>query len=369
MPAAIDNTVYSVDEVAFLTQMVVTEEVMNQNAAVALGRNDCPTYNILMSKAQRRRALFRSGMKFNVKGQRGQSIVWWDGADVLRFESHVTPFQLLFKCGRAHYGDEVLFTFLQNMGYPVDYSATGVRMGAHEESSVMRLCNFIKENAEDIVRDWDYGMAKHLWSANAAHAKCFVGIDSLIPIANPTTGLIGGLSRANPLLQHNVATGLTKDTIRQNFNIVRRAAEDRCLGHKLDIISAGDDVIEVLEDLYFGTSALFGKLDFRQLSDKAAETAGGLNIGIDARAWEHNGTIITREPMFNDLQAAEGPTFSWKKRIYGLCSKFLFPVPSMDRTAIPHPMPYNQRLQRTSYHGELFVACTNPQAQFVMAVA
>jgi hypothetical protein len=37
--------------------------------------------------------------------------------------------------------------------------------------------------------------------------------------------------------------------------------------------------------------------------------------------------------------------------------------------AVPHQMPYNQRLMRTSIHGEWTVWCDMPRSQGVMFIA
>lgn len=373
MPISIGLTDYTAEEIAFLTSFIITD-VMDTRA-VALGRIDCPSYNYIMAKAQRRqRPLLNGSLKFNVKGERGQQFTWWDGTDILPFESRQTAFQLEFACGRAHYGDEEVYAFLRNQGINVDYR-TGLGIRSRDEllgaPSTRILLNYLVEKAEDIERDWDRNMAQHIWRSNAATTKCFIGIDGMVPLADPSLGLIGGLSRTNPLLQHNVMTGLTAANFFSNVEEFIRTIEDQAGGRRVNLITVGDNVWTLWIDILTGSnsSGTSRQWELSTMMDGAYRDLEGMKIGFPRETFRWGNALVMREPQFKEIQRLENSANSWLDRMYFLCTDVIFPLPTQDRTVVPHPMPYNQRLERCSYHGEMMLVANMPQANGVAILA
>ena len=356
------------DELDYLVYATLSEKVANRDEVIPLDRIDTPTYNFLMRKAKKNGNPVRGGYRFNVKGQRNQRLTWWDGMDILPFEERYTGDAMRYYVGKCHFGDVMPFDFVERTGVRIDYNR-GITPGGKSDDAMERVVNVIKENKEDILYNMRIELAKTVMKSNSDQPKAFVGLDGLVPITNPTGGAIGGLARSNSLFQHRVSTGWTGDTVLSNFQAFIKLLQRRANGRKIDYICCGDNFYDMLVNVFTGgTSAggaanatVAGKFDYRSLRDKAERLGEKYNIGIPQDAFAYQDILIVNDPVFEDLDR-DDPTAGWKNRMYFICSDYLFLVPVMSDVVVPHPMPYNQRVQYTSYHGELTMALTLPNA-------
>lgn len=370
------NDALTQDEFDFLMYATLSEKVANPDEVIPLDRIDTPTFNMLMRKKKSNGEPVRGGYRFNVKGLRGQKLTWWDGLDILPFEERYTGNAMKFYVGKMHFGDTLPFDLVERTGVRIDYNR-GIREGSQRKASLEKVVNVIKESRDDILYNIRIELAKTLMKGNFDQPKAFIGLDGLMPITNPTGGTIGGMSRANPIFQHLVSTGWTGDNILSNFQAFIKALQRRSNGRKIDVITVGDNVFDLLVNIFTGAASggaagntVAGKFDYRSAREQAAKMGEKYNIGLPQDCFAYEDRLIINDPIFQELNR-EDPTSNWPGRGYALCSDYQFLIPVMSDVVVPHPMPYNQRVQNTSYHGEMTLAniCPNSSGVFTTSYA
>lgn len=370
------NDALTQDELDYLMYATLSEKVANPDEVIPLDRPDYPTFNLLMRKKKNNGEPVRGGYRFNVKGLRGQRLTWWDGLDILPFEERYTGNAMRFYVGKMHLGDTLPFDLVERTGVRIDYNR-GIREGSQRRSSLEKVVNVIKENRDDIMFNIKQELAKTIMKSNADQPKAFTGLDGLMPITNPTGGTIGGMSRSNPIFQHLVSTGWTGDNILSNFQAFIKALQRKSNGRKVDIISVGDNVYDLLVNVFTGAGAagvagntVAGKFDYRSARDKAQKMGEKYNVGLPQDCFAYEDRLIINDPVYQDLNR-DDPSAGWQGRGYCLTSEYQFMIPVMSDVVVPHPMPYNQRVQNTSFHGEMALAniCPNSSGVFTTTYA
>ncbi len=328
---------------------------------------DSPVLDYMLSRSKELGASVKDGYKFMVKGRTGQRIQWWDGADLLTFGNPQNLSSMVFKIGRGHLGIEMLYQYLQYSGITVDYSK-GVREGdAGTRQQLQVLVNVIKETFENARNDWKHDMIRRFWRSNSDAPKCFTGVDGLFPATGNTTGTIGGRPRSNPLFRHNLVTGITASNFQLSFHKLVKQSNDYQKKGKVEIFAVGDDVWDMIVTVFSGTDTVAGKFDWRATTDRAMKKGEKYNVALPQECFMYEDAIIYRAKEFHLDLAAEEPAASptWQKRIYGFNPSHFGIVPVMDQKMIKHDMPYNQRLERTSMHGEYVEWTDHPRSCFV----
>jgi hypothetical protein len=370
------NDALTQDELDYLMYATLSEKVANPDEVIPLDRPDFPTLNLLLRKKKDNGEPVRGGYRFNVKGQRGQKLTWWDGLDILPFEERYTGNAMRFYVGKMHLGDTLPFDLVERTGVRIDYNR-GIREGSQRRASMEKVVNIIKENRDDITYNIKYELAKTVMKSNADQPKAFTGLLGLMPITNPTGGTIGGMSRSNPIFQHLVSTGWTGDNILSNFQAFIKALQRKSNGRKVDIISVGDNVYDLLVNVFTGAGAagvagntVAGKFDYRTAVDQAMKKGEKYNVGLPQDCFAYQDMLIINDPVYRELDR-EDSSFGWNS--IGLCltSDYQFLIPVMQDVIVPHPMPYNQRVQNTSFHGEMALAniCPNSSGVFTTSYA
>jgi hypothetical protein len=374
MPVTLDAMTQ--DEFDFLMYATLSEKLANPEDVLALDRPDYPTFNLLMRKKKSNGEPVRGGYRFNVKGLRGQKLTWWDGLDILPFEERYTGNAMRFFVGKHHLGDTLPFDLVERTGVRIDYNR-GIRAGSQRKATMESVVNVIKENKDDITFNIKQELAKSVMRSNANEPKAFTGLLGLMPITNPTGGTIGGMSRSNPMFQHLVSTGWTGDTLLSNFQAFIKALQRRSNGRKVDIISVGDNLYDLFVNVFSGSDAAgaainhnTGKFDWGRARDLAAKMGEKYNVGLPQDCFAYEDRLIINDPVYQDLDR-EDPTTGWQSMGFALTSEYQFLIPVMSDVVVPHPMPYNQRVQHTSFHGELTMAniCPNSSGVFTTAYA
>lgn len=367
------NDALTTAEIDYLQWATLSPKIVDDGAVTPLGRNDIPTHNYLMRKAKKAGDPVQGGYRFNVKGLRDQKMTFWDGADILAFESHYNLTAMNFFVGKAHMGDQLLYDVIERTGIRVDYTR-GIREGTHSRATLERVVNIIKENADDIKYRWDLELAKHIMKSNVAVPKAFSGLDALLPATTNTAGQIGGRSRADRNFRHQLITGSTADTLLADvFKMVRRCHRFSG-GSRLDYLPCGDNVYDKLVDIFTSptgtgiTGTVAGKMDYKVARDAAMAKGEKYNISLPQDCFSYEDMLIANDPIF-ELLDAEEPSASWGKRMFFLNTKHIGVIPVMTNVVVPHSMPDNLRLQNTSYHGEYTVWCNMPNSQGVLTIA
>lgn len=369
----LDNTALTQEEIDFLAQATLSRRIANRGDVTGLDRVESGTFKYALGRAKSMGPPVQGGFRFYVKGNRGQRLQWWQGADILTFQNKQTLSDMVFDVGKGHYGYELLYDTIERNGIRIDYNK-GIREGHTDKSVLERVVNIIEQTIDDVDYDHMNDLRKRFMLSNSDQPKCFTGRDGLIGTAN-TTGTIGKRSRTNKLFQHQLFTGVTVDNVILNFFKMIRQANRFSGGTKIDYISCGDLVYDMLVSLMTSsggaigsagmTGAQAGKLDFARAQEYAFKKGEKYNVTLPQDAFCINDIMIVNDPVYALLND-DFPTANWGKRIdFWNFSRFGV-IPVITDMKVPHQMPYNQRLMRTSLHSEYTVWCDQPRSQGVL---
>lgn len=368
---AAGTTSFTQEELDFLTIAVLSKRIANRGEVLSLDNVEYPTVDMAINVAKKFGPPTNDGYRFFVRGRRGQYIQWWDGADVLTFENRGGVQELQYDVGKGHMGFEVLYHFLERQGIRIKYGK-GIRDGefAGKGDVVERVINFLEQNAEGVLEDWRRDRAHRFWMANADQAKCFAGWRSLIDPSTNTSGAIGGRSRTNRLYRHYLATGVTIDTVTLALAQMERECSRRVKQKDKTRIwyACGDYAYDILADLYLGTSTRAGKIEGRLAQERAMKNGEKYSVTIPENAFTlPNGITIVNDPVFAELKEREpAANPAWDRMICRFDFNHFGLISVMDEESVSHGMPYNQRLERTSFHGEWTEWCDQPNAMGVL---
>lgn len=365
----IDDTALTQGEIDFLAQATLSKRIADGGTVVPLDRIESGTVKYLLKRAQDKGVPVQGGFRFYVKGNRGQKIQWWQGADILTFENRQNLTDMQFDVGKGHYGYELLYDMIERNGIRVDYNR-GMREGASDRRVLEKVVSIIEQTVDDVAYDWMSELRKHVFKSNVDQPRCFTGIDGLFPATTNTTGLIGRRSRTSPLFRHQLFTGITADNVMEAFFQIIRALHRRAGNTKVDWIACGDNFFDLLVRLFSGTSTVAGKFDYRSARDHAMKLGERYNVGLPQNCFAYEDILIVNDPVFEELDN-EQPTANprWSNRCYFFNTKHMGILPVVREMVVPHAMPYNQRLERVSYHGEYTMWCNRPNAQGLMVLA
>lgn len=361
--AGVTDASLNAEELLYLQTVVTSDKIEKDGKITKLDRTDSPVYNMMAARAQKTAQPANGGFDCFVSGNRGQKITWWDGRDILPFDSRETTMKMNYKIGRGHMGVEFLLDLMARAGVDVDYS-TGIRRGggSARKRAMEVAVRVIEDHWDDIRYNWVDELRKHVWDSNASQAKAFTGIRGLLTPSTTYSGTIGGLPRSNPLLQHNVIDSIDINNVELAFHqMIRRCTRRARTG--IDVVACGDNFYDMLVDLFIGTSTRAGKMDYRARQDYAKAQGEKLGVGLPQNAFvTDEGVLIINEPTFEELQA-DSPASSpdWRDLCWFLNLDHLRMVPVKEQT-VNHGVPYNQRVSRTSYHGEMAVLLDHPKS-------
>lgn len=369
----VDNTALTQEEIDFLAQATLSRRIANRGDVTALDRVQPSTLKYALGRAKTFGPPVQGGFRFYVKGNRGQKLQWWQGADILTFANKQTLSDMVFDVGKGHYGYEILYDTIERNGIRVDYTK-GIREGQSDKSVLERVVNIIEQTLDDVEYDNNIDLAKRFMRANTDQPRCFTGRDGLIGATN-TSGTIGKRSRTNKMFQHYVSTGISADTLMTEVFKLVRNCNRFAGGTEIDYWSCGDQVYDLLVNLFCNTAAaggmtgsVAGKVDYARAQDVAFKKAEKYNITLPQDSFCYKDKIIVNDPTYFVLNE-ENPTENWGKRLDLWNFSHFGIIPVISEQTVPHPMPYNQRLQRTSLHGEWTCWCDMPRSQGLLFVA
>lgn len=371
----VDSTALTQEEIDFLAQATLSRRIANGGDVQPLDRIESGTLKFLLKKAKDQGPPVQGGYRFYVKGNRGQKIQWWQGADILTFESKQTLNDLRFDVGKGHMGYELLYDLIERNGIRVDYNR-GIREGKSDRKVLEKVVNIIDQTIEDVQYNWMQELRKHIFKSNVDQPRCFTGIDGLFPATSNSTGTIGTRPRSNPLFRHTLTTSVSVDTMMKSFFTQVRAQHRRSQGSKIDWIACGDTFYNTLVDLFTAaagaggmTGTVAGKFDYRAAQEYAMKKGEKYGVSLPQDCFAYEDIVIVNDPVFEELDI-ENPTASpaWGKRAYFLNTSHMGIISVVNEMVVPHPMPYNQRLERVSYHGEYTMWCDLPVSQGVMVL-
>lgn len=367
----VDNTSLTQEEIDYLAQATLSRRIANRGDVNALDRIESGTLKYALGRAKNMGPPVQGGFRFYVKGNRGQQLQWWQGADILTFANKQTLSDMVFDVGKGHYGYELIYDTIERNGIRIDYNK-GIREGQSDKSVLERTVNIIEQTMDDVEYDWMNDLRKRFMKSNSDQPRCFTGRDGLIGSTN-TTGTIGKRSRTNKMFQHYLTTSVSVDNVMLEIFKITRNMNRFSGGTKCDYISCGDAVYDMLVNLFCNTAGaggmtgntFGGKIDYRMAHDHAMKKGEKYNISLPQECFSYQDTLIVNDPVYYLLKE-ENPTENWDKRIDLWNFSHFGIIPVIPEMTVPHPMPYNQRLMRTSIHGEWTVWCDMPRSQGVM---
>ncbi len=364
----VNNDSLTQEEVDFLSQATLSRRIAKRGEVTPLDRIESGTLKYALARSKSMGNPVQGGFRFYVKGNRNQRIQWWQGADLLSFENHSNLSDMVFDVGKGHFGYELVYDTIERNGIRIDYNK-GIREGSSDKSTLEKVVNIIEQTLDDVEYAWMLDLQIRFMASNYDEPRCFTGREGLIDPSTNTTGLIGQRSRTNKLFQHQLITSLTADNIMLNFFKMIRQLNRRSGGTKCDYITCGDAVYNMLVDLFTGTSTVAGKFDYRAAREYAQKKAEKYNISMPQDCFSYEDILIVNDPIYEQLALRyPAATPAYAKRIDFWNFSHFGIIPVISDVVVPHPMPYNQRLSRTSQHGEWSVWCDMPSSQGVMVL-
>lgn len=358
MPITTDSI--TLEQLSYLTHAVLSETVVNKDSPIPLGRRDYYLYNRLAKASKMQPSLDKGGVRINVKGLREQGYTWWDGTDILPFEEHYNGDAMRFYVGKGHFGDMLPHDFAERAGVKIDYSSgKGTNVSS---DATTRLVNLLKDKADDINFARSRDLSKMIYKANSDKVKAFVGLMGLHPVLNPTYGDIGGLSRSNPLYQHYVdSTAWTVDNIQIRLPAMYDILTSQSNGINPNICVVGDNMYDLMQSLFSGSSSVAGKLDYRMAHERAMKAGEKYNIALPQDCFMYQEVMITRDATLRELHR-EDPSFGWANLFLLFNDETTYLIPVRKDVQIEHPVPYNQRVSFKSWHDELLLVSCMPNS-------
>lgn len=256
---------------------------------------------------------------------------WFNGSSVVTYNRRHINEQTQFAWRSAHDGMSLDEDRLVQNGIKVTDDGPG---GNASGSEVMQLTNLLSEMTEALRLGFEEKFSTYLFLDGTDSADAIAGLDALVPLSS--YGTVGGLSQtANPWWQNFKITGLTTTTttgtILTNMEVAYRACVKN--GGKPNAMLAGSSFIDGLRDFMLTT---YGTLNWEGMQERVIE-AGTKQLTF-------HGVPIEWVPEWDDLDAVDGPSVSWKKRCYFLNMNHikLRPIEGQDMLTRKPPRPYDR---------------------------
>lgn len=365
----VNNDSLTQEEIDFLAQATLSRRIAKRGEVTPLDRIESGTLKYAMARSKNFGNPVQGGFRFYVKGNRNQRIQWWQGADILTFENHSNLSDMVFDVGKGHLGYELVYDTIERNGIRVDYRK-GIREGQSDKSTLEKAVSIIEQTMDDVEYAWMLDLQIRFMTSNYDEPRAFTGRAGLIDPSTNSTGTIGNRSRTNKLFQHQLITGVTIDTLMLSFFKMIRQCNRRAGGTKIDYITCGDTVYNTLVDLFTGTSTVAGKFDYRAAREHAQKKGEKFNISMPQDCFSYEDILIVNDPIYEQI-ALRYPSLTpdpaktidfWNFSHFGI-------IPVISDMTVPHDMPYNQRLSRTSEHGEWVCWSDLPSSQGVMVLS
>ncbi len=348
----------------------VYDDVMNRNDVTAVDRQAMPMYDDFMKSKSTDSGSAGGVTHVLLKSTGGSQLQGWQRRDVLGFQETTVDLKLEYQFYNVHMGLEMVHDDLLNMGYAISYNERDRNpkkpFKTQRPDELNRLCDLVQEKIETLLDDWKIEQCRMLLRDGSTDSKVPPGLDALVNMT-PTTGTVGGKSRANPLLQHKVTTGLTTTnggTLFTGMKAALRAANLNSRGRSAKI-----------DKLYAGSAFIDGYIAWRLNNgwtvNTTASKLGSIDLQIEDNDLKFGGIQIVWDPTLDYLDTIESPSVAWSKRCYGLASKAIkvLTPPGMDMQFTHPPEPGDQRFTRWSLDSRLAMVNTIPNAHFVVAIA
>lgn len=356
-----------------LTATASTKRMQGRTRVLAVDRQSTPTLNMFRKLKGAKSRPVQGGFKTTVKSERGGTLQFYSGRDKLTFDSYETLFDLEFFMGSCHMGDEWVHQIFKEAGIPVVPENAGKLPSLKDETWEI-VIDLASEKVEDLENNYVQSLNKAFWRSNATDPKAFTGMDGLLPITSNSTGSIGGKSRSNPILRHQLLTGLTIDNLELSISQLVRAANKKNAmdDSRATYAVAGEALYDKLKDLYLGTSTRTGKVTRQWMDDGLAKMNKRIGVGMpDETLYIPGLGALCLETVFEDLDSLDAPAIAWSKRMYGFNMEHIGfrSDKSLDGFLRVNPTPDDQMVTRLSMLGDYTFTVDKPNSHFVASIA
>lgn len=345
----------------------VTSFRRTSDRALRLDDRRFPTYNWLVANSRNIHSV-DGGYRMEVKGNRDQEEEAWDGADLLTFENHITPFPLRYKVGKTHYGNTEQYDFLERLGIDIMYGAKPGQKGTARAAEV--VLNYLTENYDDIMESKRRSRARRIMRTNADKPKFYEGLDALLPVTSNSTGTIGMADRSYFLLQHILVANVDQTNLWVTQHQVNRELNRYAAGSRMRFVSCGDNWYDMLVSIYqpnangvYGAGgALPRGWDIQARKDNAQQIAEKFKIGLPGESFvDPEGNLIVNDQVYKDLDEIENPAIPWADRSYSLSEHMKLYVEKSDEY-VNHGMPRDQVVCHESWFHTMALCTRAPRS-------
>lgn len=285
---------------------------------------------------------------------------WFRGDGIVTYNKRQSLDQASYPWQSAHDGLALDEDRMAQNGIIVTDSGDGKRASRAE---IMQLTNLFTEQMEILRLGFEEKMSEALHLDGTQDPDAITGLDALVSLT-PTTGVVGGIDRANVTSWRNhVATGLTTTTstgtIQDKMEIAWRACVRSAQGRP-DCIIVGSDFLDGFRNFMLKT---YGQVNYGPVSEMEIE--GG------TKSMTFHGVPLEWSPEFADLDDVYSPGTPWEKRCYFLNSRFikLRPMEGQDmrkrRPARPHDR--YEHYWAITWRGALTMSQSNAHAVLALA--
>ena len=344
-------------------------EVLNRRDPYVYDRYTMPWLGML---EKRKKTITGMGGKVQVKVKTRGGLVaeHWEARDVLTFRESRIDFQLEFPLRRTHIGLEILHSELENEGYTVTPNEKRGKSFPNRISAadVGRLVDIYEEKIDDMMNEFDETLDRVYLLDGSQDSQAPVGLFGYLTL-NPAAGTIGGQSRVNKILQHNVVTGSTVTaggTLARDLNTLIRESNryNRGFPGRIDGIMAGNLWIDGYVD--------YARANGIQFNTELGDKKRGVDIGLPDSGITFQGLPVVHNPTFDELQdQGFNPGFNLRKCAVLLNSQsWALGIPPDKFKHFSAPMdPPDQRFTRLSldHRGVLIPKRPNGNALNVLA--
>ncbi len=372
-----DRSSLSLSEITEVLTLARDSSIVNKgDEVILLEATNTPTFNYY-KKNIRDGLPTRGEYKAIVSGKRNGQLQVYSGRDLLAFTGYDTSFELTYGLGADHLGDECTAQQFEESGVSIAWeesTSKGQQPSRIDPKAKAAAVNFAKKRYAEFAENYHQENNFLFWQSNAVLGpKSWPGIDSMCSATSNSSGVVGGKSQGNPLLRHQLITGVTIDTLELNVTRMMLLLKDagQSAGAVKYICGCGNDVFLMLADLYLGTSLRAGKIDRMMASERAAAMGEKWGIGLDDDSFVIPGVgMIVREQSFAQIDIREpSAPVAWRKKMFFLPTKSLYLAGPRHATMIAHPMPHNQEVLKMSLKGKKCLVNERPNLLGLICLA
>ena len=282
------------------------------------------------------------------------------GLDELEYTEEHQGDTLVFNEGREWLGLLVIEDELRGLGYkvaPLGSGMSGISMSKAKQLSIVKELNEkIRARRERYLELLD--IALH---SDGTGVPDITGIRGLFPITN-TAGTIGGISRSNPVYQHQVVTGLSAGTFgapgdfRTLLDPVIRQANRFAKTGKLSIAVAGSTFMDTIKTFSENRTQWNGE----------ASGVTKLDPSISDDVVYYQGVKIHWDPTLDNLADSEGDE-TLRKSCYMFNTSVMEFAHEEDMDIVRPGDEITQMVRREGLFGRYSVLVHQPNAACLLA--